>query len=250
MGLLLFSCSASILSYRQDRSKGYLALDILAGGGFVAALLGSFFWAYSFYTAQLALDADLLIGLSVIFIGVFLLLAQKVMLAPAVIGPVALFFLMRSFFLSGNHGTGLLGSNSLLLNVHILFAIVGQAFALVAPLLAVFYLLQSYLLKNSQRGFLILGLPGLDKLQTWLIWLLQIGLVFISIALVTGVVFAAQSEALASMWPKTIWAFLIWCWYISVLVFRFAWNKPMRDVAWFSIAGAILAIAGWGVFYA
>jgi len=250
MALLLFSCSASVLSYSQTRSRGSILLDKLSGLSLLGSLVGCILWAFSFYRAELALDADLLIGLAVVSIGTFLLFFQRILLAPSIIGPIALFFLMRSYFLSGNHGTGILGSNSLLLNAHIGFAVVGQAFALVSPILALFYLVQSHLLKNTQSGFLMRGVPGLDKLQTWLMFLLQIGLVFISFALLTGVIYAAGTDELAAMWPKTIWAFVIWCWYISVLMFRIALNKSMRDVAVFSIFGAILAAIGWGVFYA
>jgi ABC-type uncharacterized transport system permease subunit len=251
MILLLFACCVSILSFSEKRGRSFGWLDKISASLLVGSFLTSLLWIYRDYSLQIALDANLLLGTLIVAMGCFLLFVQRVLVAPSIVGPIALFFLMRSFFQSGFQGTGIQGSNGLLLNVHILFAVCGQAVALVAPILALFYLVQNYLLKKSIASVPIQGIPSLDLLQTWLLWLLQIGLVLISFALVTGLTYAAQTEAYGALWPKTIWAFTVWCWYIAVLFVRYVGKRPMRDVAAFSIVGAMLVGVGfWSMFYA
>ena len=139
---------------------------------------------------------------------------------------------------------------SSLLYTHIITSIMGEAFAIIAFVFAVSYLMQQKALKTKQYKRLSLAQMPISKLQTALVMTLWAGFILMTSGLIMGAVYAQfyivgnRSELLG----KIIWAFLVWAWYLATLVSKNLANIGSRKLAWMTIFGfGLLAVGMFGI---
>lgn len=142
---------------------------------------------------------------------------------------------------------------SLLGKLHIGFAVLGQAFAIIACAISLVYLWQQSLLKKRLLDQLPAGVPAIDRLAALLMATLWSGFILITLGLVSGAIFIQVTPVAPELrlGAKVSWAVVVWLWYLVTLLARNVLNKPMRRIAQMSLAGLImlaLTYFGMGVF--
>ncbi|MBP9706560.1 MAG: cytochrome c biogenesis protein CcsA [Oligoflexales bacterium] len=167
--------------------------------------------------------------------------------------PVLVVLLLLELFSKKTQLNDVTATYSLLAFVHISLSIIGQAFAIVASALALRYLWLQRILKNKILNQLKEGDPSLGKLDRHLHLSLWVGFIFITFGLVTGAAFLhllALDSIDINLISKTIWALIVWCWYLIILLARNTFGLPTRRVAELSVLGFfLLAIAFFGIFF-
>lgn len=153
--------------------------------------------------------------------------------------------------LLGDHAT-------ILVRIHIVSAMIGEAFGIGACGVGMFYLWQRRSLKNRLVDQLAGNLPALDILEKLLAWCLWIGFIFFTVSLVTGALYfqsmwsvghpiEAQTEGQLS--AKIIWAIAVWIWYLATLVSRNLRHSGKR-IALLSVGGfVLLAVSYFGMIF-
>ncbi len=134
---------------------------------------------------------------------------------------------------------------------HTLLAFGAYAFFTIAGGVASMYLLQSHFLKKKQLGTLFQKLPSLDTLDEIGYRCLTFGFPMLTVAIITGAIWAAQAWGSYWSWdPKETWSLITWFIYAAILHQRLT-------VGWRRRRAAIMAIVGfsavlftlWGVTY-
>jgi ABC-type uncharacterized transport system permease subunit len=161
----------------------------------------------------------------------------------AFVAPLAtLILLLKSFMAPGRIDAATAGSVSVLSQIHIGFAVLGQAFAIIACAVSVLYLWQQNLLKKKLLDQLPQNLPAIDRLSTVLVASLWSGFVFITLGLLTGALFTQMRGGLsdAGIAAKVAWAIAVWIWYLATLLAKNVFNRPSKRIAQMSLGGFLL----------
>ncbi len=193
----------------------------------------------------------LLLTMAVAWVGTAAALFFKVRAIIAFLAPLAtLILLLHLLFSAGN--MPLTGTNSAMLNLHILLAICGEAFAIGACALAVLYLWQRHILKKKLLKWIGIEMPALDRIGHLLLFCLWIGFIFLTVALLTGAIYSQlHSHALADgLRLKITWALAVWGWYLAILISNKMRTNSPRRVARLSLGGfLLLALAFFGLLW-
>ncbi len=125
------------------------------------------------------------------------------------------------------------------LAVHTTLAFLGDAAFAMAAGLGVMYLIQEHFLKSKHLGGLFQRLPNLQILDEINYKLITIGFPLLTLAIITGALWAEST--LGSYWrwdPKEVWSLITWFIYVLVLHVRLR-------VGWKGKKAAILSIVGF-----
>jgi cytochrome c-type biogenesis protein CcsB len=127
------------------------------------------------------------------------------------------------------------------LMIHTVLAFVGDAAFAMAFGAGVMYLMQEHYVKSKHLGGLFRRLPSLQILDEINYKLITIGFPFLTLAIITGAIWA--ENALGRFWrwdPKEVWSLITWFIYALVLHVRLT-------LGWRGKRAAILSILGFCV---
>ncbi|MBC7534050.1 MAG: cytochrome c biogenesis protein CcsA [Oligoflexus sp.] len=164
----------------------------------------------------------------------------------AFVAPFAMILLLVQFLFFAPHSPAETEAPSFLLYAHIITSVIGEAFAIISCVLAIFYLMQQRAMKTKQLDRLQAAQVPISKLNSALMATLWAGFVFLTSGLIMGAVYlqffyVGDRESLMG---KIIWAFAVWLWYLATLVCKNMANLPAKKLAWMTIVGFGLLVVG------
>ncbi len=166
----------------------------------------------------------------------------KLKMLGTFVAPFATFIILLQFFTAPRHGHVLIPGTSGWGYTHIIFSLLGEAFAICACAVSVMYLLQQQALKKKQLARINSATPPIDKLERTLIASLWVGFTFITLALISGAIYTQffLATITSSLGTKIVWAMAVWLWYLITLLARNIFNVSGRKIAWMSLWGFLL----------
>lgn len=127
------------------------------------------------------------------------------------------------------------------LPVHAGLSLIAYGFLGLAFCGGLMYLLQERELKSRRLGYFFSRLPSLDALDHLLSHCLAIGFVFLSLGMITGIIWAKQAWGVYWRWnPKEICSLIIWLLYLVQIHQRFT-------VGWRGRRAAVMVVVGFVV---
>lgn len=132
---------------------------------------------------------------------------------------------------------------SRLLSPHVMALLLGFAAFTLAFCLAVFYLVQSRLLKNKQVRVFGGRLPALDSIATGAHWLAAIGFSMLTLGIITGAL--AAPEIWGERWyldSRTLTSLVAWAIYAAYLAVSMFMGWRGRRTTYFLIAGFLIIL--------
>lgn len=198
--------------------------------------------------------SGLLLAAAVGWLSIMGHLVFKVRLLGALVAPLATLMLLVQFFIAplpsdGGALAGLSGKQNILLVGHIALAILGEAFAIIACAVAIFYLWMQSLLKKKLLNLMPANLPAIDRIDALLRQSLWSGFILITLGLLSGAFLVEMDNTLAlKVKEKVVWAIAVWVWYLATLLARNVFNRPSKRIAQMSLAGFfLLALSYFGI---
>jgi cytochrome c-type biogenesis protein CcsB len=133
--------------------------------------------------------------------------------------------------------------------IHVIFAFLGDAAFAMACGIGIMYLIQERFVKSKNLSKLFMKLPSLQTLDEINYHLITMGFPLLTLAMITGVIWA--NSAWGSYWrwdPKEVWSLITWLIYALVLHLRLTLGWRGKKAAILSIVGfAIVVFAFFGV---
>ena len=127
------------------------------------------------------------------------------------------------------------------LGIHTVLAFIGDAAFAMAFGIGLMYLIQEHYVKSKHLGGLFKRLPSLQILDEINYRLITIGFPFLTLAIITGALWAESAWGSYWRWdPKEVWSLITWFIYALVLHVRLT-------VGWRGKRAAILSIIGFCV---
>jgi len=124
--------------------------------------------------------------------------------------------------------------------IHTVLAFTGDAAFALAFGIGIMYLLQEHYVKSKHLGGLFQRLPSLQTLDEINYRLITIGWPLLTLAIITGVIWAETAWGRYWRWdPKEVWSLITWFIYAAVLHVRLI-------AGWRGRRAAILSIIGFG----
>lgn len=180
---------------------------------------------------------------SLCVVGVYLALQRRyrAYILGSFVTPVALVIMLASASFSREIAPLNPALKSNWLAIHTIVAFAGYAAFAVAFSAGVMYLLQERFLKKKRLGLLYRRLPSLETLDDINYRCLTIGFPLLTIAIVTGAIWAESAWGSYWSWdPKETWSLITWFVYAALLHGRLT-------TGWRGRRAAVLAIIGFGV---
>ena len=138
------------------------------------------------------------------------------------------------------------GTRNAWLVVHIATVLVGYAALILSAVASIFYLLQEQQLKRKQVAPSANRLPPLATLDRIITQSMNTGFVFITVATVTGVVFASiESGARWIADPKIAFFLFTWAFYLAMIFLRTSAGWRGRRMAWLAVSVLACSILTW-----
>jgi len=133
--------------------------------------------------------------------------------------------------------------------IHVVLAFLGDAAFAMACGIGIMYLIQERNVKSKHINNLFLKLPSLQVLDELNYHLITIGFPLLSLAIITGVIWANTAWGTFWRWdPKEVWSLITWFIYALVLHLRLTLGWRGKKAAILSIIGfAIVIFAFFGV---
>ena len=133
--------------------------------------------------------------------------------------------------------------------IHVIFAFLGNAAFAMSFGLGIMYLLQERQVKSKHLGGLFRKLPSLQSLDEINYHLITLGFPFLTLAMITGVIWANSAWGSYLRWdPKEVWSLITWLIYALVLHLRLTLGWRGKKAAMLSILGfAIVVFTFFGV---
>jgi len=123
--------------------------------------------------------------------------------------------------------------------IHVMLAFLGDAAFAMACGIGIMYLLQERNVKSKHLSMLFQKLPSLQTLDELNYHLITLGFPLLTLAMITGVVWANSAWGTYWRWdPKEVWSLITWIIYAIVLHLRLT-------VGWRGKKAAILSIIGF-----
>ncbi len=180
---------------------------------------------------------------SLAIVGVFILLQHRYRAAilGSFVTPLALLVMLSSALFPAAVAPLNPALKSNWLGIHTITAFAGYAAFAVAFCAGIMYLLQEHFLKNKKLGPLYRRLPSLEILDDMNYRCLTIGFPLLTVAIVTGAIWAESAWGAYWSWdPKETWSLITWLIYAALLHGRLT-------IGWRGRRAAILAIVGFCV---
>ncbi|GAB4484626.1 MAG: c-type cytochrome biogenesis protein CcsB [Thermodesulfovibrionales bacterium] len=171
----------------------------------------------------------------------FLEYRYRIGLLGSFIVPVVFLIMLSSSMLPRTIGPLSPVLQSSWLGVHTAFAFIGDAAFALAFGVGIMYLLQEHFVKSKHIGGLFHRLPSLQQLDEINYRLITIGFPFLTLAIITGALWAENAWGTYWRWdPKEVWSLITWFIYALVLHVRLT-------VGWRGKRAAVLSIVGFCV---
>jgi ABC-type transport system involved in cytochrome c biogenesis permease subunit len=138
------------------------------------------------------------------------------------------------------------GTRNAWLVVHIATVLVGYAALILSAVASIFYLLQEQQLKRKKVAPAANRLPPLATLDRIITQSMNTGFVFITIATITGVVFASIESG--TRWiadPKIAFFLFTWAFYLAMIFLRTSAGWRGRRMAWLAVSVLACSILTW-----
>lgn len=214
-----------------------------AAGGFVAHLLATIHRFSSAGYLPITNMHESLSFFGLVIIGVFLLFERKYRVA--ILGsfavPIALFMVLVSNLFPSVIRELNPALKSAWLWSHTILAFISYAAFTIAFCVAVMYLIQRYFLKKKKFGPLFQKLPSLDVLDDINYRSLTIGFPLLTIAIMTGAIWAEKAWGTYWSWdPKETWSLITWFIFAALLHGRLT-------TGWRGKRAALLTILGFAI---
>lgn len=175
----------------------------------------------------------------------------KMRLLGTFVAPLATLILLLQFFFTPGQAIATEDrASELLITCHVVMAILGQAFTIIACAVSILYLWQQNLLKKRRLNQLAQHLPAIDRVDRLLLLSLWSGFIFITLGLLTGAIYTQLYSPPDSMRlsAKVIWATAVWLWYLATLLAKNVFGRPSKRIAQMCLAGFILmAVSYFGM---
>jgi cytochrome c-type biogenesis protein CcsB len=127
--------------------------------------------------------------------------------------------------------------------IHVILAFLGDAAFAMASGIGVMYLIQERFVKSKHLGGLFQKLPSLQMLDEINYHLITLGFPLLTLAMITGVIWANSAWGTYWRWdPKEVWSLITWLIYALVLHLRLSIGWRGKKAAILSIAGFIIVI--------
>ncbi|MCK5505170.1 MAG: c-type cytochrome biogenesis protein CcsB [Thermodesulfovibrionia bacterium] len=127
--------------------------------------------------------------------------------------------------------------------IHTILAFIGDAAFAMAAGIGVMYLIQERYLKSKHPSGLFQRLPSLQILDEINYRLISLGFPLLTLAIITGVIWANTAWGTYWRWdPKEVWSLITWLVYALVLHLRLTIGWRGKKAAGLSILGFILVI--------
>lgn len=133
--------------------------------------------------------------------------------------------------------------------IHVTLAFLGDAAFAMACGIGIMYLVQERYIKSKHLGGLFLKLPNLQVLDEVNYHLITLGFPLLTLAIITGVIWANTAWGTYWRWdPKEVWSLITWLIYALVLHLRLTVGWRGKKAAMLSIAGfLVILFAFFGV---
>lgn len=127
--------------------------------------------------------------------------------------------------------------------IHTILAFLGDAAFAMAAGIGVMYLIQERYVKSKHLSGLFQKLPSLQSLDEINYRLISLGFPLLTLAIITGVIWANTAWGTYWRWdPKEVWSLITWLIYALVLHLRLTVGWRGKKAAGLSIIGFILVI--------
>jgi len=135
---------------------------------------------------------------------------------------------------------------SIAFNAHILISLSAYALLAIASIQALLYVYQERQIKKRMQATMLIALPPLQTMEMLLFRLVAYGFVFLSLALISGVIFSKEIFGHAFVFKHhTILAVLGWLVFAILLYKRYQHGlRGSQAVAW-TIVGFLLIQLGY-----
>lgn len=193
-------------------------------------------------------SAKLLLAVACCALGAWAYRRLHITAAGAMITPLILVLVLAELFSAPHYPSWRPTQFAhLILNAHIVMAVVGEACAIFAFIVALLYMLQDNALKSKKIANVIVDLPALDKLDRILVKFVWAGFILLSLSLLTGSLYTQLyvDNKTTPLDAKVIWAIIVWVWYMVILIQRNVFHKPTRSVASMCAVGFIILLFGF-----
>lgn len=157
--------------------------------------------------------------------------------AGAFVAPLALTTLLASRFVGGGMLAPSARVQSAILPLHVTMNLLGIALFSLASSSAVLYLMQENRLKEKRLTGLFERLPPLDALDRAEHRFLMAGFHLLTIGVLTGTLWVAKGDAVASGLLRTVLGYATWILIAAVLVLRASLGWRGRRAAYGTLAG-------------
>ena len=130
------------------------------------------------------------------------------------------------------------------MGTHILSSVIAFSLLNIAALQAILLAIQEHQLKNHQPKKFILRLPALQTMESLLFQMIAMGLVFLSVSLISGIVFIEDLFA-QHLVHKTVLSIIAWLIFSALLLgrWRYGWRGKIA-IRW-TIAGFVLLLLAY-----
>jgi len=180
-----------------------------------------------------------------VIVGAYLLIERRykvTILGPFVI-PVALMLVLTSsaFPMAIRELNPALKSNWLW--IHTIMAFISYAMFTIAFGTAVVYLIQQYFLKKKRLGIMFQKLPSLNTLDDISYRCLTIGFPLLTVAIITGAIWAEKAWGTYWSWdPKETWSLITWFIFAALLHSRLTTGWRGKRASLLTIAGFLIML--------
>ena len=183
-------------------------------------------------------DASSFFSWCIILLFFFLEYRYKIGLLGSFIMPVVFILMLSSSMLPRKIEPLSPVLQSYWLGIHTILAFTGDAAFALAFGIGIMYLLQEHFVKSRHLGGLFQRLPSLEMLDEINYRLITIGWPLLTLAIITGVIWAESAWGKYWRWdPKEVWSLITWFIYAAVLHVRLIAGWRGRRAAVLSIAG-------------
>ncbi len=182
---------------------------------------------------------------SLAVVGLFIVFERKYRLTilGSFVMPVALLLIIASSIFPTSIVPLAPALRSRWLAVHTILAFSGYAAFTVAFCAGVMYLIQEHFLKSKKLGPLYRKLPSLDILDHINYRCLTLGFPLLTIAIITGAIWAESAWGAYWSWdPKETWSLITWFVYAALLHGRLTTGWRGRRAAIFAIGGFFILL--------
>ena len=184
----------------------------------------------------------------VVIIYLLIYLRYKVAVIGTFVAPLAFLLITTASFLPKEIIPLAPSLESYWLPIHVSLAFLGNGFFAMTFLLGIMYLIQEHYLKSRKVGGLYFLLPSLDILDELSYKCLTYGFPLLTIAMITGAIWAEYVWGSYWSWePRQTWSLITWFLYAALLHGRLTVGWRGRKAAIYSIVSFLILVGSFAM---